>query len=145
MTGDGFPELIMGYHSDFSDETSPDVVYYYSETEGIKMECLSDYYDMVLYEGGIIEYISGGVTYTETYLQFHEETDSFEMVVRVVVDWDFETDGVKGYYWGENMGYLLDNKPMPEKEYQEIVEQYAAEPVELEWTPIIFNAEWADD
>lgn len=63
----------------------------------------SDYYDMVLYEGGIIEYISGGVTYAETYLQFHEETDSFEMVVRVVVDWDFETDGVKGYYWGEKV------------------------------------------
>ena len=142
LTGDGFPELIMGKYFDSLDETIPDVVYYYSETEGIKMECLSDYYTMTLYEGGVIEYISGGVTYTKTYLQFQEETESWELAVRIVVDWDSDTDSDRGYYWEDDVGgYLTDNEPMSEEEYQKIMAQYATEPVELGWTPLVFSVE----
>ena len=142
LTGDGFPELILGYYIDSFDETTPEVVYYYSETEGIKMECLSDYYDMALYEGGIIEYISGGVTYTKTYLRFQEETESWELAVRIVVDWDSDTDSDRGYYWGDDVGgYLTDNEPMSEEEYQKIMAQYTSEPVELEWISLVLSAE----
>ena len=145
LTGDGFPELILGYYLDSLDETTPEVVYYYSETEGIKMECLSDYYDMALYEGGIIEYISGGVTYTKTYLQFQEETESWELAVCVIVDWDPDTDSDRGYYWGDDVGgYLTDNEPMSEEEYQKIMAQYATEPVELEWTSLVLSEQPVD-
>lgn len=137
LTGDGYPELIMGYY--LSDDTiSPQVVYYYSQTEGIKMECLSSYYTMVLYEGSIIEYISGGAAYTETYVRFQEKTESWEMAARVVVDWDFTTDSARGYYWGDDVaGDLTNNRPMSEEEYQEIIAQYAAEPLQLVWVPLL--------
>lgn len=137
LTGDGYPELIMGYY--LSDDTiSPQVVYYYSQAEGIKMECLSSYYTMVLYEGGIIKYISGGAAYTETYVRFQEKTESWEMTARVVVDWDFTTDSVRGYYWGDDVGGdLTNNRPMSEEEYQKIIDQYAAEPLQLEWVPLL--------
>ena len=37
-----------------SDDTIlTEVVYYYSQTEGIKMECLSSYYAMALYEDSV--------------------------------------------------------------------------------------------
>lgn len=145
LTGDGFPELILGYYLDSLDKTTPEVVYYYSETEGIKMECLSDYYTMTLYQGGIIEYISGGVMYTKTYLQFQEETESWELAVRVVVDWDSDTDSDRGYYWGDDVGgYLTDNELMSEEEYQKIMAQYTAEPVELEWTSLVISVEPGD-
>ena len=141
LTGDGYPELVMGYY--ISDDTIlPEVVYYYSQTEGIKMECLSSYYIMVLYEDSVIEYISGGVNYTETFIQFQEETESWQQVACVVVNWDYETDSVKGYYWGDNLsGDLTDNRPMSIEEYQKIIAQYATGPMELEWTPLIFSAE----
>ncbi len=142
LTGDGFPELILGYYLDSFDETTPEVIYYYSETEGIMMEYLSDYYIMTLYEGGIIEYISGGVTYTKTYLQFQAETESWELAARVVVDWDSQTDSDRGYCWGDDVGGdLTDNEPMSEEEYQKIMAQYAKEPMELEWTSLVLSAE----
>ena len=106
------------------------------------MECRSSYYTMVLYEDSVIEYISGGVTYTETYIQFQEETASWQQVACVVVDWDYETDSVRGYYWGDDLsGHLTDNRPMSVEEYQKIIAQYAAEPVEPEWTPLILSSD----
>ena len=143
LTGDGYPELIMGYY--ISDDTViPEVVYYHSQTEGIKMVCYTRYYTMELYEGGVIEYISAGRTRTETFYQFQEETESWQMAVRVVVDWDPWTDSLKGYYWGDNVKDLTDNRPMSEDEYQKIIAQYATEPMELEWTQFVFHSESAD-
>lgn len=141
LTGDGYPELVMGYYLS-NDTISPQVVYYYSQTEGIRMECLGGYYTMVLYEDGVIKYISGGVTYTENYIQFQEETESWQMAARVIVDWDSKTDSVRGYYWGDDVGgNLTDNRPMSEEEYQKIISQYATEPMELEWTPLLLSSE----
>lgn len=137
LTGDGYPELVMGYYLS-KDTISPQVVYYYSPTEGIKMECLSSYYNMVLHKGGIIEYISGGATYTKTYLRFQEESESWEKKACVVVDWDYNTHSVRGYYWGEDLrGALTDNKPMSKEDYQKIMAQYATEPPQLEWVPLL--------
>lgn len=141
LTGDRYPELVMGYYFSLDDTILPKVVYYYSPTEGIKMECLSSYYTMVLYEDSVIEYISGGITYTETYLQFQEETESWQQVVCVAVDWDYETDSVRGYYWVDDVRRLTDNRPMSVEEYQKIIAQYATEPVELEWTSLILSSE----
>ena len=144
LTGDGFPELIMGYYSDLFDEDYLYVVYYYSETEGIKMEWHTSYFSMSLYEGGIIEYISGGVNYTITYLRFQGETESWELADRIIVDWNSQDDS-ESYYRGVNTADFSDpdNEPMSEEEYQEIIERYTAEPVELEWIPL-FCGETSD-
>lgn len=138
LTGDGYPELVMGYCLSSDDTICPEVVYYYSQTEGIKMECLSSYYTMELYEDSVIVYVSGGATYTETFIQFKEETESWQQVACIVVDWDYETDSVRGYYWGDDVsGNLTENRPMSVEEYQKIIAQYATEPVEPEWTSLI--------
>ena len=145
LTGDGFPELIMGYYSDLFDEDYLYAVYYYSETEGIKMEWHTSYFSMSLYEGGIIEYISGGMDYTITYLRFQEETESWELADCIIVDWNSQDDS-ESYYRGVNTAHFADpaNEPMSEEEYREIVERYTAEPVELEWIPLFGGEESAD-
>lgn len=144
LTGDGFPELILGRYCDYDGSTSPKAVCYYNETDGIEMIHMSDYFSMALYEGGVIEYISAGRTRTETFYQFQEETESWQMAVKVVVDWDPWTDSLKGYYWGDNVKDLTDNRPMSEEEYQKIIAQYATEPMELEWTQFVFRSESVD-
>lgn len=138
LTGDGYPELVMGYCRSSDDAVYPEVVYYYSRTEGIRMECLSSYYTMELYEDGVILYVSGGAAYTETFIQFQEEAECWQQVACIAVDWDYETDSVRGYYWGDDVsGNLTGNRPMSVEEYQKIIAQYAAEPVALEWTSLI--------
>ena len=145
LTGDGFPELIMGMYSDLFDEDYLYAIYYYSETEGIKMEWHTSYFSMSLYEDGIIEYISGGMDYTITYLRFQEETESWEQVACIIVDWDSQDDS-ESYYRGVNTADFSDpdNKPMSEEEYNEIIEKYTAKPVELEWIPM-FCGEASED
>ena len=145
LTGDGFPELIMGIGGDYFDTVYPKVVYYISPTEGIKMEFTTSYFSMDFYEGGIIEHISGGVDYTITYLQFQEETESWELADRIMVEWDSQDDS-ESYYWGVNTADFSDpdNEPMSEEEYREIIERYTAEPVELEWSPLFGGEESAD-
>ena len=138
LTGDGYPELVMGYCRSSDDAVYPEVVYYYSRTEGIRMECLSSYYTMELYEDGVILYVSGGAAYTETFIQFQEEAECWQQVACIAVDCDYETDSVRGYYWGDDVsGNLTGNRPMSAEEYQKIIAQYAAEPVALEWTSLI--------
>ena len=53
------------------------------------MECLSSYYTMELYEDGVILYVSGGAAYTETFIQFQEEAESWQQVACIAVDWDY--------------------------------------------------------
>ena len=151
LTGDGFPELIMGIYVDYTgiyddyfDKVYPKVVYYISPTEGIKMEFTSSYFSMDFYEGGIIEHISAGVNYTITYLRFQEETESWELADRIIVDWDPRDDS-ESYYRGVNTADFSDsvNEPMSEEEYREIVERYTTEAVELEWIPL-FCGETSD-
>ncbi len=138
LTGDGYPELVMGYCRSSDDAVYPEVVYYYSRTEGIRMECLSSYYTMELYEDGVILYVSGGAAYTETFIQFQEEAECWQQVACIAVDCDYETDSVRGYYWGDDVsGDLTGNRPMSAEEYQKIIAHYAAEPVALEWTSLI--------
>lgn len=138
LTGDGYPELVMGYCRSSDDAVYPEVVFYYSRTEGIRMECLSSYYTMELYEDGVILYVSGGAAYTETFIQFQEEAECWQQVACIAVDCDYETDSVRGYYWGDDVsGDLTGNRPMSAEEYQKIIAQYAAEPVALEWTSLI--------
>lgn len=142
LSGDGFPELIMGYHID-DDGTFPKVIYYYSETEGIKMEYATSYYTMTLYEGGMIEYISGGVNYTITYDQFRQDTGELVGVDRFLVETIIDGEYVPGganYYRQKDAGDFAD-EPITEEEYKRITDRYTDKPMELQWTPLILGSE----
>lgn len=138
LTGDGFPELIMGDYSDYSDETFPEVVYYYSETEGVKMECLSRYYTMTLYESGIIEYVSGGVNHTINYLQFRQDTEEWIVIDRFwVMNEEDVRGGPKYYREGDEENFLDEPEySITEEEFKRITGGYTQKPVELEWMPL---------
>lgn len=161
LSGDGFPELIMGYHID-DDGTFPKVIYYYSETEGIKMEYASSYYTMTLYEGGMIEYESGGVNYTITYVQFRQDTGELagvdKFLVETILDGEYVPGGANYYREGDEGDFA--DEPIPEEDYkritdgcldqlvkiseeefQRITDKYTEKLMKLQWTPLIQSSE----
>lgn len=128
LTGDGFPEMIMTYY-----ENMPDVIYYYSDANGIGMEYLTSYFDMTIYQNGIVEYVSGGMYSSTTYLQFQEDVDAWVVVDTIAVDL---IDDV--YYGGNWVSGFLDTE-ITEEEYLRIQEKYVTEPMEFEWIPLFLE------
>ena len=147
LTGDGFPELIMGYYLADNDNTYSQAVFYYNESEGTKMRYVTTYDAIALYEGGIIEYISGGFNYSVDYTQFQEDTkewisiDSF--LVEAVIDGEDVSDGAN-YYRQEDGGDFvygdLTYVQISEEEYTRITDSYTQRPVEMEWTSLIITS-----
>lgn len=125
LTGDGYPEMIMGYGN------IPDVIYTYSETSGIGMEFASSYYDMTIYQTGIIEYISGGMNYSTTYLQYQEDLEKWTVVDSLML-----MNGTEYYSGSWTSDGVLDTE-ITEEEYLQIQEKYASEPMEFEWIPLV--------
>lgn len=148
LTGDDFPELIMGYFLADNDKTYTQAVFYYNESEGIKMRYVTVYDVMALYEDGIIEYISSGFNYTVDYAQFQDDSkewiriDSF--LVETVIDGEDVPDGAN-YYRQEDGGDFvygdLAYAQIPEEEYTRITDSYIQRPVEMEWTSLILASE----
>ncbi len=138
LTGDGFPELVIAYGS------MPDVIYNYSETKGIGMECLSSYYDMTIYKNGIVEYVSGGAYSSTTYLQFQEDVQGWVIVDRIAVSdtWDAANERMNDTaYYVEERGAdgLYHETIITEEEYRNIQEKYVTEPMEFEWIPLAYS------
>ena len=128
VTGDGFPEMIMTYYGN-----TPDVIYYYSDAHGIGMECLTSYFDMTIYQNGIVEYVSGGMYSSTTYLQFQEDVDAWVVIDRIAVNL---IDDV--YYGGNWVNGELDTE-ITEEEYLQIQEKYVTESMEFEWIPLFLE------
>lgn len=124
LTGDGFPELIMGFY--WTDTVSVYGVYYYSEAEGIKMEYASSYYTMNLYEGGIIEYAGAGVSFSITYFQFKEDSEEWIAADKVVMLTPTEENSISDtskllpryYYQGVRKDLAVE--PVTEEEYAQV-------------------------
>ena len=125
LTGDGFPEMIMTYGN------TPNVIYYYSDTKGIGMECLTSYFDMTIYQNGIVEYVSGGMYSSTTYLQFQEDVEEWVVLDTIAVNL------IDDVYYGGNWvsGGYLDTE-ITEEEYLQIQAKYVTEPMEFEWIPL---------
>lgn len=128
LTGDGFPEMIMTYGN------TPDVIYYYSDAHGIGMECLTSYYQMTIYQNGIIEYVSAGMYSSTTYVQFQEDVDEWVVIDTIAVD--LIDDAYYGGNWGSD-GEL--DTEITEEEYLQIQEKYVTEPMEFEWIPLFLD------
>lgn len=142
LTEDGFPELIMGYHSEADDRTTPCIIYYYSEKEGIQTEAASSYFTMTIYENNIVEYVSGGAYSTTTYLQFRKDTEEWVVADIIAVSdmWDPVNKKEDRLYYGGNTtggGTLQDL--ISEEEYIQIKEKYTAELMEMEWMPLVLS------
>lgn len=141
MTGDGIPELIMGggYYHDETLKFVPMIMYYVGEAGDIQSMETSPYFDMTMYEGGIVEYVSGGVDYTITYYQYSQETQDFELAEALGVHWDNE-NRVDVEPYRENREIITDGEyareMLSEEEFQRIREQYTQKKIELEWFPL---------
>lgn len=141
MTGDGIPELIMGvgYYHDETLKFVPMIMYYVGEKGNIQTMETTPYFDMTMYEGGIVEYVSGGVDYTITYYQYSQETQDFELAEALGAHWDNE-NGVDVEPYRENGQIITDGEyareMLSEEEFQRIREQYTQKKIELEWFPL---------
>ena len=142
LTGDGVPEMIMGFNN------KPRVIYYYSKDNGVSMEFASDYYVMNLYEGGIVEYRSAGIHSTTTYMKFKSQLGKWECVERLAELWDSEKKKYDTYYHltkeqeiSETEAYI--ERSITEEEYFQIKERYTTEAIELEWRQLVLPEEEA--
>lgn len=132
LTGDGIPELIMGNGD--SESAYIRVVYECTAEGDIRVMDSSTYYDMTLYEGDIIEYVSGGVAYTITYWQFSQKEQDWRIVEALGIEWDYENAREVGPYRqiitdGEYAGKEM----ISEKEFERIRAQYTQKEMEFEW------------
>lgn len=123
LTGDGDLELVMGQGN------SPCVIYYYSDKDGIRMECTSIYYTMTLYEGGIIEYVSGGVDYTTTYLQFSEEMEVWKVKTEIEAQYIEESLQLEWLPLLIEVSLSEEYDLQSDEEYEEIRASYAEGPI----------------
>lgn len=148
LTGDGFPEMIIAYRSNIDYKYTPKVVYTYREENGIVMECATSYFTMTIYDNNVIEYVSGGMYSSTTYLQFQEDAGGW-VVVDTIADsgtWDSATNSMVDveYYGGEwDERGLLDTQ-ISEEEYQQIRQKYVTTPMTFEWIPLVYHASSAN-
>ena len=148
LTGDGFPEMIIAYWSNIDYKYTPKVVYTYREENGIVMECATSYFTMTIYDNNVIEYVSGGMYSSTTYLQFQEDAGGW-VVVDTIADsgtWDSATNSMVDveYYGGEwDERGLLDTQ-ISEEEYQQIRQKYVTTPMTFEWIPLVYHASSAN-
>ncbi|MCM1127717.1 MAG: hypothetical protein NC429_14755 [Lachnospiraceae bacterium] len=128
LTGNGFPEMVI------ASGDRPHIIYNYSETSGIGMEFTTSYFDMTIYQNGIIEYVSAGMYSSTTYVQFQEDVDAWVVIDTIAVD--LMEDAYYGGSWGSDGD--LDTE-ITEEEYLRIQEKYITEPMEFEWIPLFLD------
>lgn len=128
LTGNGSPEMVI------ASGDIPYIIYNYSETSGIGMEFTTSYYDMTIYQNGIVEYVSAGMYSSTTYVQFQEDVDAWVVIDRIAVD--LIDDAYYGGNWGSD-GEL--DTEITEEEYLRIQEKYVTDPMEFEWIPLFLE------
>ncbi len=147
LTGDGFPEMIIAY-KDIPDVVYTYVVYTYSEEGGIGMEYASSYFTMTIYDNNVIEYVSGGVYSSTTYLQFQKDAGGWVVVDTIAYSgtWDSATQSMTDteFYGGEWDGSGRLDTQISEEEYQQIRQKYVTKPMTFEWIPLVYHAPSAD-
>lgn len=136
LTGDGALELIMGsgYRHDGVIVYYASIVYYIGKEGDIRCIESTPYYDLSMYEGGIIESVSAGVDYTITYWKFSQEEQDWQLVEALGAEWDNENArDVRPYRQVIVDGEYVEEEMLSDEEFQRIKEQYTQKRVELEW------------
>ena len=142
LTGDGFPELIIGSYN--GEDAYPYCIYYYSPKDGVRMDMESTpWYVVTIHEDGIVEIHGHTAVEPIYYYQFQQETDALELAVGLeckvdsVYDKNYgsEIDKVVGYckfVWDKETHDRI-YEDISEEAYQRIREKYSAPSAELEW------------
>ncbi len=142
LTDDGFPEMVIAY------KDIPYIIYTYNEDGGIGMEHASSYFKMTIYDNKVIEYVSGGMYSSTTYLQFQEDTCGWVVVDTIAYSgtWDSATQSMTDteFYGGEWDGSGRLDTQISEEEYQQIRQKYVTKPMTFEWIPLVYHAPSAD-
>lgn len=97
---------------------------------GVELFCIAERYKMIIYEGGIVELIGSGISCPIMYWTVGEEVTIETLEMKV------EDGKIVGYTREIFLGsHESIKEEITEEEYLEIIEQYTAVPVELEWRP----------
>ncbi len=142
LNDDGKEELILGYvgiktplelFGRIYDEACQPFVIYTYEDEDIKLDSIAEEYIMILYEGGIVELISGGVRGHFMYFQVGETERPLDTIVE-------ERDQEEGprYYRciDADDGRTTEYADITEEEFHAIRNRYATTVEVLDWKPL---------
>lgn len=142
LNGDGREELVLGavwidsplelFGRVYDEICHPFVIYTY-DGEDVKCSCIKEEYIMILYEGGIVEFISGGVSQHFMYYQAGEEGRYLDVIVE-----EQYRDEEPCYYRcidGED-GRTTEYADITEEEFHAIRNRYATTVERLDWKPL---------
>ena len=116
----------------------PYVIYYYNSNNEIEMVIAKTrWYKMCLYEGGIVELIGSGVSEPRIYCKFASDSEKWDTMASIGIEWDYENGKKTGYYQEEvKETDQINHRMISEKEYLSIIEKYTGSPIRLEWERI---------
>lgn len=129
LTNDGFPEMIMGLENrGYENEISMNIyVIYYIEEDSINQLNFASG-PTTLHENSIIRTGFSGISAPWMFLQYQVDTRQWEKVAYVEYVW--ENGEIIGYSKGE------DYELISEEQYNEIIDQYTTDLIELDWIPL---------
>lgn len=132
ISGDGFPEMILGKKSSYHEEWYPYVIYF-DNGEEAQMGCQGGGHAyMYFYSNGVIEISGAG------YNIFHGfQQDEQEWRCIAGIEFDLDAEGKEVIYLNNIDSETWDpslREEISEEDYQHLMEQYRATPIDFEWT-----------
>lgn len=125
LAGDGTPELILSVQD--NEKYIPFIIYAY-DGKTVKWLCICEEYIMRIYEGGIIEYITGGVQTHFFYDKVEKDSVITLRLADIVIDSQDEDD-FHYYEEVEKEKYV----EISEEEFTTIRNQYTKAEMNMDW------------
>lgn len=125
LAKDGTPELILSVQD--KGEYIPFIIYAYDGKKA-KWLCIREEYIMKIYEGGIIEYITGGVRTHFFYDKIEKDSITTLRLADIVMDIQDEN---KFHYYKEVEKEKYEE--ISEEEFIKIKNQYTKDEIDIEW------------
>ncbi len=131
ITNDGTAELIIGVGNE--DKCYPYIIYSY-EDRIISKSCIAEKDSMTIYEGGIVELVSGGAKTYYMYYQLQKNSREAEYLLSICWNWR------ENEYYMEKSNY---EKEITEEEFQIIRNKYVGIPLKMDWK--LLDGFWKPD
>lgn len=132
ISGDGFPEMIMGKKSVYGEVWYAYLIYYYNG-EDVQMACQGGgRYYLTFYTNDLIELLAPQFI---AFYQFQQDDQEWSLIIKI--DYEYSADGQTEYLKNDIDAENPDSslfEDISEEEYQQIIEQYRTTPIDLEWT-----------
>ena len=128
INGDTLAELIIGYRCD--SKYCPFIIHVYDPDSGTMPGwSVSDYYDMEIYENGIINVRSEGMIFSDFIYEISSNMN-MDMVRRLYID---ARDEENVLFYDETEG---NRNRITQEEFEELRRRYLSTPAEMEWKPL---------